>query len=87
MGYLWYAQRHGSLHLPQRLVQSLVTTQTIGGTFYCHDVVTAQHRGRTAQRRYAIEQLIVCDRNNSITAAYFDAQFAQGESQGNEKWH
>ena len=82
MGYLWYAQRHGSLHLPQRLVQSLVTTQTIGGTFYCHDVVndlfavTAQHDGRTAQRRYAIEQLIVCDRNNSITAAYFDAPFA-----------
>ena len=69
------------------------TTHTIGGTHYCHDVVndlsavTAQHGGRIAHRRHAIEQLIVCRRNNSITAAYFDASFAQGESQGTEKWH
>ena len=60
------------------------TTHTIGGTFYCHDVVndisavTAQHGGRIAQRRHAIEQLIVYDRNNSITAAFFDDPFAQG---------
>ena len=67
-------------------------TLTIGGTFYCHDVVndtsavTAQHGGSIAQRHHAMEQLIVCDRHNSITAAYFDAPFAQGESQGAEKW-
>ena len=48
--------------------------------------VTAQHDGRLAQRLHATEQLIVCDRHNSITAAYFDAPFAQGESQGAEKW-
>ena len=69
------------------------TTHTIGGTFYCHEVVndlsavTARHGGNIAHRRHAIEQLIVCARNNSITAAYFDAPFAQGESQGTEKWH
>ena len=68
------------------------TSNTIGGTFYCHDVVndtsavTAQHGGSIAQRHHAMEQLIVCDRHNSITAAYFDAPFAQGESQGAEKW-
>ena len=60
---------------------------------YCHDVVnnhsavTAQHGGRMAQRRHAIKQLILCRRNNSITAAYFHAPFAQRESQGNEKWY
>ena len=68
-------------------------THTIGGTFYCHDVindlsaVTAEHGGNTVQRQHAIEQLVVCRRNNSITAKYFDAPFAQGESQGAEKWH
>ena len=93
VGDLWYAQGHGSLRTPQRLVRSLVTTHTIGGTFYCHDVVndlspvTARHGGSIAQRRHATEQLIVCRRNNSITATYFDAPFAQGESQGIEKWH
>ena len=69
------------------------TTHTIGGTFYCHEVVNdlsavaARHGGNIAHRRHAIEQLIVCARNKSITAAYFDAPFAQGESQGTEKWH
>ena len=68
------------------------TTHTIGGTFYCHYVVndlcavTAEHGRSIGHRRDATEQLIVCDRNNSITAAYFDAAFAQGESQGAEKW-
>ena len=51
-----------------------------------HLVVTAEHGGSTIQRRQAIEQLIVCRQVNSITAAYFDAPFAQGESQGAEKW-
>ena len=68
-------------------------THTIGGTFYCHDVVndlsavTAQHDGNIAHQRQAINQLIVCARKKSMTAAYFEAPFAQGESQGIEKWH
>ena len=86
MGVLWHAQRLGSLRTQQKLVHSLVTPHTIGATFYDLSAVTAQHGGSIAQRQHAMEQLIVCDRHNSITAAYFDAPFAQGESQGAEKW-
>ena len=84
---LWHAQRPGSLRTQQKLVHSLVTLHTIGATFYDLSAVTAQHGGSIAQRQHAMEQLIVCDRHNSITAAYFDAPFAQGERQGAEKWH
>ena len=83
---LWHAQRPGSLRTQQKLVHSLVTLHTIGATFYDLSAVTAQHGRSIAQRQHAMEQLILCDRHNSITAAYFDAPFAQGESQGAEKW-
>ena len=86
VGYLWHAQGLRSLHMQQRHVHSLVTTHAIGGTFYVVNNLTAQHGGRTAQRRHVTEQHIVCRRVNSITATYFDAPFAQGEIQGTEKW-
>ena len=49
--------------------------------------VTAEHGGSIGHRRHAIEQLIVCAQNNSITSANLDAPFAQEESQGAENWH
>ena len=96
MGDLWYAQGLGSLHTPKAC--PLISDDTHNRRNFLlsrccqrHDVVNLRCYSTTwwthAQRRHAIEQLIVCRRNNSITAAYFDAPFAQGESQGTEKWH
>ena len=86
VGDVWHAQELGSLHMQQRHVHSLLTPLTIGGTFYVVNNLTAQHGGRTTQRRHAAQQHIVCSQVNSIMAAYFDAPFSQGESQGAEKW-